>query len=97
MSCTRFGTMSPVRKRAPWSRSGAPLHLPQPDARVAAIDDEQVWIRESFSIAQNSVYIAPIGDGPGPWVIDAPYRSIAHRVVGDRLALAGARLAHVLE
>ena len=71
-------------------------HLPHPDARVAAIDDEQVWIRESFSIAQNSVYIPPIGDGPGPWFIDAPYRSIAHRVTGDRLALAGARLAHVL-
>jgi hypothetical protein len=71
-------------------------HLPRPDDRVAAIDDERQWIRESFLIAQNSVYIPPIGVGPGPYFIDGPYRSIAHRVTGDRLALAGARLAHVL-
>ena len=71
-------------------------HLPEPDPRVAAVDDEREWIRESFSIAQNTVYIPPIGDGPGPWSIDGPYRTIAHRVVGERLGLAGARLAHVL-
>ncbi len=71
-------------------------HLPTPEPRVAAIDDERQWIRESFMIAQNSVYIPPIGDGPGPWFIDRPYQSIAHRVARDRLALAGARLAHVL-
>jgi hypothetical protein len=71
-------------------------HLPEPDPRVAAVDDEREWIRESFSIAQNTVYIPPVGDGPGPWSIDGPYRTIAHRVVGERLGLAGARLAHVL-
>jgi S1/P1 Nuclease len=71
-------------------------HLPGVDARVGAIDDERQWIRESFLIAQNSVYIRPIGDGPGPYFIDGPYREIAHRVAGDRLALAGARLARVL-
>jgi len=70
--------------------------LPTPDARIAAIDDEGQWIRESFQIAQNSVYIPPVGDGPGPYFVDGPYRSIAHRVARDRLALAGARLAHVL-
>ena len=71
-------------------------HLPEQDPHVAAIDDERQWIRESFAIAQNSVYIPPIGDGPGPWTLDGPYRAIAHQVVGNRLALAGARLAHVL-
>jgi S1/P1 Nuclease len=71
-------------------------HLPTPDPRVAAIDDVGRWVRESFLIAQNSVYIPPIGDGPGPWFIDRPYQSIAHRVARERLALAGARLAHVL-
>jgi hypothetical protein len=68
----------------------------QPDAHVASIDDERQWIHESFLIAQNSVYIQPIGDGPGPWRIDGPYRNIAHRITGDRLALAGYRLAHLL-
>jgi S1/P1 Nuclease len=71
-------------------------HLPTPDPRVAAMDDEGRWIRESFLIAQNSAYIPPIGDGPGPYFIDRPYQSIAHRVARDRLALAGARLAHLL-
>jgi hypothetical protein len=71
-------------------------HLPTPDSRVAAIDDERQWIRESFMIAQNSVYIPPIGDGPGPYFIDRPYQSIAHRVARERLALAGARLARIL-
>ena len=71
-------------------------HLPTPNARVAAIDDERQWIHESFLIAQNSVYIPPIGDGSGPFFIDRPYQSIAHRVALERLALAGARLAHVL-
>jgi len=71
-------------------------HLPEPDPHVAAVDDERQWIRESFSIAQNSVYIPPVGDGPGPWRLDGPYRAIAHQVTGQRLALAGARLAHVL-
>ena len=71
-------------------------HLPEPDARVAAMDDERQWIHESFAIAQNTVYISPIGDGPGPWTLDRPYRTIAHQTVGERLGLAGARLAHVL-
>jgi hypothetical protein len=71
-------------------------HLPTPDARVAGFDDERQWIRESFLIAQNSVYIPPIGDGPGPYFIDHTYLTIAHRVARDRLALAGARLAHIL-
>jgi len=71
-------------------------HLPTPSAKVAAIDDERQWIHESFLVAQNSVYIPPIGDGPGPYFIDRPYQGIARRVARDRLALAGARLAHLL-
>jgi hypothetical protein len=87
------GDFLPGRSVAAIRRS---VHLPTPDAHVAAIDDERQWIRESFMIAQNSVYIPPIGDGGGPFFIDRPYQSIAHRVARDRLALGGARLAHVL-
>jgi len=71
-------------------------HLPEADAKVAAVDDERQWIHESFMIAQNSVYIPPIGTGPGPYFIDRVYLRIAHRVARDRLALAGARLARIL-
>ncbi len=70
--------------------------LPEPYEPTAAIDDERQWSRESFGLAQNSVYIAPIGAGPGPYYLDAPYREIARRIAPDRLALAAARLAHVL-
>ncbi len=70
--------------------------LPRPDARTAAVDDESMWVQESFEIAQHSVYIPPIGDGAGPYRVDKTYRSVAHRVARERLALAGARLARVL-
>jgi hypothetical protein len=70
--------------------------LPRADARVAAIDDESKWARESWEIAQHSVYMSPVGNGRGPYSMDGPYRSAAHTVVRQRLALAGARLAHVL-
>jgi hypothetical protein len=72
------------------------IHLPTPNEKVAAMDDERQWVHESFLIAQNTVYIPPIGSGSGPYFVDHPYQSIAHRVARDRLALAGARLAHVL-
>lgn len=71
-------------------------HLPDTYAATAAIDDERQWVRESFGLSQNSVYIPPIGPGAGPYSVDAPYRNIAHRIARDRLALAGTRLAHVI-
>jgi hypothetical protein len=70
--------------------------LPRADARLAAIDDEAKWIRESFEIAENSVYEPPIGIGQGPFTVDSRYRRDAHRIARQRAALAGARLAHLL-
>ena len=70
--------------------------LPRPDARLAAIDDESRWVEESFQIAEYQVYVPPIGIGAGPFMIDARYRKNAHRIARQRVALAGARLARVL-
>ena len=86
----------PGTEKSPMVAVRRAARLPRPDDRVGAIDDERQWVHESFLIAQNSVYIPPIGDGQGPWRIDGPYRSIAHRIAGERLALAGYRLAHLL-
>jgi hypothetical protein len=70
--------------------------LPQPDSRAAGITDPQVWVNESFAIAQHQVYVSPVGDGPGPYKLDAPYRAAARQVAQAQAALAGARLAKLL-
>ena len=58
--------------------------------------NEEVWIAESFQAAKTSVYIDPIGVAAGPFTVDAEYQKQARAVAADRVALAGARLANVL-
>jgi hypothetical protein len=70
--------------------------LDAPDPRLAAVKDEDVWIAESLQVAKTSVYIAPIGVGAGPFEVDAEYRKQARAVAAERVALAGARLAKLL-
>ena len=74
----------------------AAKQLAQPDAAHAAIADEHEWIRESFELAQGEVYRAPVGAGTGPFALTAKYRSDAHALAAKRVALAGARLANLL-
>jgi len=57
-----------------------------------------IWIQESFQAARTVVYRAPIGGADGPYTI-APssfYETAALHLAKARLALAGARLAEVL-
>jgi hypothetical protein len=57
-----------------------------------------VWIQESFDAAKSTAYHAPMGAGDGPYTI-APsslYETTAFRLAKRRIALAGARLAEVL-
>jgi hypothetical protein len=70
--------------------------LPAPDSKEAAIDDPSVWVNESFQLAQHAVYVSPIGNGPGPYQLDAAYRAATRNVAQQQVALAGARLAHLL-
>jgi hypothetical protein len=70
--------------------------LPKANAALAAVDDESKWVDESFQAAQRYVYIAPIGVGPGPFTLTASYKKAARQLARERIALAGARLAHVL-
>jgi hypothetical protein len=60
------------------------------------VRDEQTWIDESFQAAKTSVYIDPIGVGAGPFTVDAEHRKQARAVAAERVALAGARLANLL-
>jgi hypothetical protein len=70
--------------------------LPPVDANLAAIVEESVWIDESFRAAQRFVYAAPIGVGAGPFILNAQYKADARWLASQRIALAGARLAILL-
>jgi hypothetical protein len=56
------------------------------------------WIQESFEYARSQVYKTPIGLGDGPYTIvpRSTYDSTAYRLAEKRIAVAGARLAQLL-
>ena len=70
--------------------------LPRPNKRLAAIDDEAKWVDEGFVLAKTVVYAPPVGVGPGPFTLNAAYKKEARRVARQQVALAGARLARVI-
>jgi hypothetical protein len=70
--------------------------LAKADSTLGSNTDVSVWIKESFDDAQNDVYIAPIAAGDGPFTPTSAYRAAARKVAKDRVALAGARLAALL-
>lgn len=70
--------------------------LPQADSRSASDIDTATWIQESVDEAEHQVYVAPIGAGDGPFTITPAYLEAAKRLGSERIALAGARLANVL-
>jgi hypothetical protein len=70
--------------------------LPMADATLAAINDENVWIDESFRAAQSDIYKSPVGVSLGPFTLTAEYKANAVDLAKQRVALAGARLANFL-
>jgi len=70
--------------------------LPAADATRAAILDEAKWITESFELAKTVVYAAPVGAGSGPFTLSSTYNATARSVGRAQAALAGTRLAAVL-
>lgn len=70
--------------------------LPPPDPALAAKRGESDWVRESFMLAKTAVYVAPVGPGPGPFALDDAYKANAKHIAEQRIALAGARLANLL-
>jgi S1/P1 nuclease len=83
-------------KTAPKKVEAAADDLPMADAALASIDDENVWIDESFKEAQSDVYKLPVGVGLGPFTLTADYKANAVDLAKQRIALAGARLANLL-
>ncbi len=60
--------------------------------------DPAAWIRESFYDARTKVYRDPIGSADQPYTIvpGSPYETQAQKLAIKRVALAGARLAQLL-
>jgi hypothetical protein len=75
--------------------SGAGRLPPAPQGQ-ASVTDERQWMAESAELAKKVVYVSPVVVGPGPFTLDAAYRTRAHAVAAQRVSLAGARLANLL-
>ena len=73
-------------------------NLPVPPATSARVTKTSVWTHESFEAARAVVYQSPIGEEEGPYTIVplAEYEARANRLARLRIALAGTRLAEVL-
>lgn len=70
--------------------------LPPADPAQASISDQAAWVQESFQAAQKWVYVDPIGAGKGPFTLTDSYKIDAKKVADERIALAGQRLANLL-
>jgi hypothetical protein len=70
--------------------------IPKPPSSRASIADVNVWVEESVQAARKVAYAAPIGPGAGPYSLDDQYRTRALEEARERIALAGARLARLI-
>src|SRR5262249_16107395 len=70
-----------------------------PPAPESAADDLNVdhWIQESFDAAKQTAYKSPpIGPGTGVFTLTIAYKTATRNLAEQRIALAGARLAKIL-
>lgn len=63
---------------------------------TATAGDAANWIDHSFKLAKQKVYVDPVGAGDGPFQSTPKYTTAAKRLARQEVALAGARLAAVL-
>jgi hypothetical protein len=80
----------------PQAAINAARKLPKASVQLASIGDDKAWAAESFKIAKASVYRSPIGVGDGPFTLSSAYKARALSIAKARVALAGARLARLL-
>jgi hypothetical protein len=67
-------------------------------AKAGHVTEADKWLAESFSYSRTAVYRSPIASADGPYTIvpGSPYERFAVALANKRIALAGARLAEVL-
>jgi hypothetical protein len=88
---TIVGTQTTVTSAAKLAKT-----LPVAPAAAAAVLDEAMWVHDGLQLARNKVYRPPIGARAGPYILTPAYRTSAKSVARKQIALAGARLANVL-
>jgi hypothetical protein len=71
--------------------------LPTPSSKAASILTPSTWLEESQALARSSAYREPIGLGPGPYTLTPAYKASAGAIAEKQVALAGVRLAKVIE
>ena len=81
---------------SPKSAITAAKRLPAVDPTLASKNSEADWVAESFQDARQNVYVAPVGNGVGPFQLTTAYKTAAKNLAQQRVALAGARLANLL-
>jgi hypothetical protein len=70
--------------------------LGQPDQKLAAERDLTKWIEESHELAIKKIYRKPIGPEDGPYTLTDKYKQMIRTLSRQRVELAGARLANLL-
>jgi hypothetical protein len=70
--------------------------LPPPDPTASSDVTTHDWVTESFNDAKTKVYVDPIGPGDGKFTITQQYEDDAVALGSQRIALAGVRLAKVI-
>lgn len=63
---------------------------------AAAVVDVDAWIGEGLDAAKTKVYVSPIDAGDGPFTVTPAYQAAMADLGKKRIALAGARLAKLL-
>jgi S1/P1 nuclease len=72
------------------------LRLAPAHPRLAANLNVSDWILDGLRVARLDVYRPPVGPGAGPFNLTPQYRNAARQIAQQRVALAGARLARIL-
>jgi len=78
------------------SAIAAARQLPMAAPSRAALLEPAQWVQESLALAKSDVYQVPIRVGVGPYALTGAYGAHARQVGAAQIALAGARLAAVL-
>jgi hypothetical protein len=67
-----------------------------PDAAKSQISDPDEWVLESFELAKKFAYAPPVGAGTEAMQLTRQYETDARNTARAQAALAGARLANLL-
>lgn len=65
-------------------------------AAAAGNADVDRWLRDSFELAKDHAYAKPIGTGTETFALTDDYKNNAYKIAARQGALAGARLAIML-